>query len=138
MREPRLTHLDRAYWPDKGYSKRDLVDYYRAVAPVLLPHIRNRPFTLKRHHTVRRGPFAWVKDAPPELPAGVKRCPQLPSRAAGHSCSTRSSTTCRRSFGWSSSVPSTSTSGRRAATARSGPITSSSTSTRSRPETSED
>jgi bifunctional non-homologous end joining protein LigD len=49
---------------------------------VLLPHVRNRPFTLKRHYTVPRGPFEWVKDAPPELPAAVKRCPQ-PARSRG-------------------------------------------------------
>ena len=58
MREPPFTHLDQVYWPGSGYTKRDLVEYYRAVAPVLLPHLRNRPFTLKRHYTVPRGPFA--------------------------------------------------------------------------------
>jgi bifunctional non-homologous end joining protein LigD len=79
---PQLTHLDRVYWPDKGYTKRDLVEYYRAVAPVLLPHVRDRPFTLKRHYTVPRGPFEWVKDAPPELPGSVRRCPQ-PAKSRG-------------------------------------------------------
>jgi bifunctional non-homologous end joining protein LigD len=82
VREPPFTHLDRVYWPERGYTKRDLVDYYRAVARVLLPHVRNRPFTLKRHYTVPRGPFEWVKDAPPKLPARVERCPQ-PARSRG-------------------------------------------------------
>jgi bifunctional non-homologous end joining protein LigD len=82
VREPAFTHLDRVYWPRQGYTKRDVVDYYRAVAPVALPHLRNRPFTLKRHYTVPRGPFEWVKDAPPELPASVKRCPQ-PAKSRG-------------------------------------------------------
>jgi bifunctional non-homologous end joining protein LigD len=76
VKEPPFTHLDRVYWPEAGYTKRDLVEYYRAVAPVLLPHTRDRPFTLKRHYTVPRGPFEWVKDAPAELPAGFRRCPQ--------------------------------------------------------------
>jgi bifunctional non-homologous end joining protein LigD len=76
VREPSFTHLDRIYWPEEGYRKRDLVDYYRAVAPVLIPHVENRPFTLKRHYTVPRGPFEWVKDAPRELPPGFRRCPQ--------------------------------------------------------------
>jgi len=75
VREPSFTHLDRIYWPEEGYRKRDLVDYYRAVAPVLIPHVENRPFTLKRHYTVPRGPFRYVKDAPAELPPVVKRCP---------------------------------------------------------------
>src|SRR5947209_17685631 len=76
MRLPDFTHLDRIYWPEAGYTKRDLVEYYRAVAPVLLPHIADRPFTLKRHYTVPRGPFEWVKDSPPELPPDFRRCPQ--------------------------------------------------------------
>ena len=82
MRRVELTHLDRVFWPDRGLTKRDLVDYYRAVAPVLIPHLRNRPFTIKRHYTVPRGPFEWVKDAPPELPAWIASCPQ-PAKSRG-------------------------------------------------------
>jgi bifunctional non-homologous end joining protein LigD len=43
---------------------------------VLLRHLRGRPFTIKRHYTVPRGPFEWIKDAPPELPGWIKTCPQ--------------------------------------------------------------
>jgi bifunctional non-homologous end joining protein LigD len=71
-----FTHLDRVFWPKGGLTKRDLIDYYRAVAPVLVPHLRGRPFTIKRHYTVPRGPFEWVKDAPPELPRWIRVCPQ--------------------------------------------------------------
>jgi bifunctional non-homologous end joining protein LigD len=71
-----FTHLDRMFWPEEGLRKRQLVDYYRAVAPVLLPHLRDRPFTIKRHYTVPRGPFEWIKDAPPELPSWIRTCPQ--------------------------------------------------------------
>ena len=66
-----LTRLDRVLWPDAGITKGDLVAYYRAIAPLLLPHLRDRPFTIKRHFTVPRGPFEWVKDAPPELPPWI-------------------------------------------------------------------
>jgi len=83
MRAPRLTHLDRIYWPELGATKRDLVEYYRALAPTILPHLRNRPFTLKQHYTVPRGPFRYVKDAPPELPSVVKRCPQPAKSRSG-------------------------------------------------------
>jgi bifunctional non-homologous end joining protein LigD len=76
------THLDRMFWPELGLRKRDLVDYYGAVAPVLVPHLRNRPFTIKRHYTVPRGPFEWVKDAPPELPRWIRTCPQ-PAKSRG-------------------------------------------------------
>jgi bifunctional non-homologous end joining protein LigD len=77
-----FTHLDRVFWPEVGLTKRDLVDYYRGIAPVLLPHLRNRPFTIKRHYTVPRGPFEWVKDAPPELPSWITVCPQ-PAKSRG-------------------------------------------------------
>src|SRR5919202_4815682 len=63
-----FTHLDRVFWPESALTKRDLVEYYLRIAPVLVPHLRNRPFTIKRHYTVPRGPFVWEKDAPPELP----------------------------------------------------------------------
>jgi bifunctional non-homologous end joining protein LigD len=71
-----FTHLERMYWPEAGLTKRDLVEYYRDVAPVLLPHLRDRPFTIKRHYTVPRGPFVWEKDAPPEMPDWIRTAPQ--------------------------------------------------------------
>jgi bifunctional non-homologous end joining protein LigD len=43
---------------------------------VLVPHLRQRPFTIKRHFTVPRGPFRWEKDAPPELPDWIPVSPQ--------------------------------------------------------------
>ena len=79
-RSVRLTHLDRMMWPEAGIRRRDLFDYYESVARVVIPHLRNRPFTMKRHYTVPRGPFEWVKDAPPELPEWVATCPQ-PARS---------------------------------------------------------
>src|SRR6185437_10235714 len=43
-RELRLSNLDKVFWPDEGITKGDLVDYYRQVAPALVPHLRGRPF----------------------------------------------------------------------------------------------
>jgi bifunctional non-homologous end joining protein LigD len=83
MARVELTHLERMFWPEAGLRKRDLVDYYRALAPVLVPHLRNRPFTIKRHYTVPRGPFEWVKDAPAELPRWIRTCPQPAKSRAG-------------------------------------------------------
>ncbi len=48
-RELRLSNLDKPFWPDEGITKGDLVDYYRRVAPVLVPHLRKRPFTMRRY-----------------------------------------------------------------------------------------
>ena len=45
----RLSNLDKVFWPDEGITKGDLLDYYRAVAPVLVPHLRDRPFTMRRY-----------------------------------------------------------------------------------------
>ncbi|HKP97814.1 MAG TPA: non-homologous end-joining DNA ligase [Fibrobacteria bacterium] len=66
--EPAITHPDRKLWPEDGYTKRDLADYYRAVAPILLPHLRDRPLILKRFPGgIASPPFYQhdVKNAPP-------------------------------------------------------------------------
>ena len=46
--EVRLTNLDRVLWPETGYTKRQMLEYLLAVAPVLLPHLRGRSITLRR------------------------------------------------------------------------------------------
>ncbi len=78
----RLTALDRVWWPDEGIRKADVVDYYRAVAPVILPHLRERPFTMKQHYTGPRSPFRWIKDAPPGMPDWIPVSPQ-PAKSRG-------------------------------------------------------
>lgn len=47
--EPDLTHLDKVYWPDEGYTKGDLIDYYREVTSYILPYLIDRPESLNRH-----------------------------------------------------------------------------------------
>lgn len=81
-RAVRMTRLQQLWWPEHGLRKADVVAYYRAVADALLPHLRGRPFTMKRHYNGPRSPFAWVKDAPPELPEWVAVSPQ-PARSRG-------------------------------------------------------
>lgn len=78
----RLTALERVWWPDEGIRKADVVAYYRAIAPVLLPHLRGRPFTMKQHYHGPRSPFRWLKDAPPDMPDWIPRSPQ-PARSRG-------------------------------------------------------
>ncbi len=43
-----FTHLDKIYWKREGYTKQDLIDYYRQVAPAILPHLSDRPMSLHR------------------------------------------------------------------------------------------
>ncbi len=47
--DPNLTNLDKIYWPDEGYTKGDLLSYYREVAPIILPYLQDRPMSLNRH-----------------------------------------------------------------------------------------
>lgn len=46
--EVELTHPDKVLWPDEGYTKQDLFDYYNAMAPLILPYLRDRPQSLHR------------------------------------------------------------------------------------------
>jgi bifunctional non-homologous end joining protein LigD len=67
-RSVRLTSPDRVLFPDEGITKRDLFEYYRAIAPVLVPHLRNRPFTMKRRPDGLGGEAYFQKQAPKGMP----------------------------------------------------------------------
>src|ERR1700716_204156 len=45
----RVSHPDKVFYPDSGLTKGDVVEYYRAVADVMAPHLRGRPLTLRRY-----------------------------------------------------------------------------------------
>jgi bifunctional non-homologous end joining protein LigD len=71
-REVRLSSAERVLWPGEGITKGDLFEYYGEIAPVLVPHLRNRPFTMKRwREGIRAGSF-FQKQAPKGLPSWVK------------------------------------------------------------------
>jgi bifunctional non-homologous end joining protein LigD len=57
-----LTNLDKIYWPDEGYTKRDLIEYYRTMAPVILPYLLDRPQSLNRHPNGIKGQSFYQKD----------------------------------------------------------------------------
>jgi bifunctional non-homologous end joining protein LigD len=67
---PTLTNLDKLYWPDDGYAKGDLIDYYREMAPVLLPHLKDRPMSLHRHPDGIKGGSFFQKDVSKQPPPG--------------------------------------------------------------------
>ena len=75
-------HPDQLWWPELGLRKRDALAYYDAVAPTVLPHLRDRPFTIKRHYNGPRSPFEWIKDAPAEPPDWIPVSPQ-PAKSRG-------------------------------------------------------
>ncbi|HEY6835594.1 MAG TPA: DNA ligase D [Gaiellaceae bacterium] len=64
----RLSNLDKPFWPDEGITKGDLLAYYRDVAAVVVPHIRDRPFTMKRYPDGWQGKFFFQKDKPAGMP----------------------------------------------------------------------
>jgi DNA ligase D-like protein (predicted ligase)/DNA ligase D-like protein (predicted polymerase)/DNA ligase D-like protein (predicted 3'-phosphoesterase) len=80
-RELRLSNLDKVFWPDEGYTKGDLIAYYLNVAELILPHLRDRPLTMKRMPDGINGPFFYEKNAPASVPEWMPRCP-VPSEDA--------------------------------------------------------
>ena len=71
-RELRLSNLDKPFWPDEGITKGDLLRYYRAVAPVLVPHLRGRPFTMRRYPDGAYGKAFFQKQAPTHMPDWIE------------------------------------------------------------------
>jgi len=70
-RELKLSNLDKVFFPEEGVTKGDLLEYYRAVAPVLVPHLKDRPFTMVRWPDgVQAGRF-FQKDAPSHMPEWI-------------------------------------------------------------------
>ena len=74
-RELRLSNLDKPFWPEEGITKGDLVAYYRDVAAVLVPHLRGRPFTMKRYPDGWQGKNFFQKQSPSHMPSWIRRSP---------------------------------------------------------------
>ena len=84
-RTVRLSNLDKLYWPEDRITKGDLLRYYRDVAPTLLPHLRDRPFTMKRYPDGWAGRPFFRKDVTNYAPAWMKRVPvQVWPRGPAH------------------------------------------------------
>src|SRR5207248_4858496 len=66
-----LSNLDKVFWPDDQITKGDLIEYYREVAPVLVPLLKNRPFTMRRYPDGIAGKAFFQKDAPTHMPDWV-------------------------------------------------------------------
>jgi bifunctional non-homologous end joining protein LigD len=73
-REVRLTNLRKPFWPDLGITKGALIQYYADVAPVLLPHIRDRAMVMKRYPNGAAGDFFFMKRAPTPRPSWIRTC----------------------------------------------------------------
>jgi bifunctional non-homologous end joining protein LigD len=67
----RVSNLDKVFWPEEGITKGDLLAYYRDVADVLVPHLKERPFTMKRYPNGITADFFFQKDAPKGMPEWI-------------------------------------------------------------------
>jgi bifunctional non-homologous end joining protein LigD len=70
-----LVNLDKVFYPETGFTKGQLIDYYTRVAPVLLGHLRGRPLTLKRYPDGVTGPYFYEKQCPRHRPDWVAVAP---------------------------------------------------------------
>src|SRR5262249_47549735 len=64
----KFTNLNKVFWPREGYVKRDLVNYYDAVAELILPHLKERPLSLKRYPNGIEGKYFFQKEAAESFP----------------------------------------------------------------------
>jgi bifunctional non-homologous end joining protein LigD len=75
----RLSNLDKVLYPKVGFTKGQVIDYYTRVAPVLLPHLKDHPLTLKRYPNGVEDKFFYEKQSPSHRPDWVKTVP-VPAR----------------------------------------------------------
>jgi len=67
-RELSLSNLDKVMYPDVGFTKAEVIDYYRRIAPVMVPHLEGRPITLVRFPDGVGGQFFFEKNCPSHRP----------------------------------------------------------------------
>ncbi len=70
--EIKFTNLSKVYWPDEGFTKRDMLNYYYQVAPIMLPYMKDRPQTLNRFPNGIKGHSFYQKDVTGKVPSWVE------------------------------------------------------------------
>jgi bifunctional non-homologous end joining protein LigD len=71
----KLVNLDKVFYPAVGFTKGQVIDYYARISSVLLPHLKDRPLTLKRYPDGVEGPFFYEKRCPEHRPKWVQTAP---------------------------------------------------------------
>ena len=72
-RQLKFTNLNKVFYPREGYKKRDLINYYHAIAPLILPHLKDRPLSLKRYPNGIDGEYFFQKNAALGTPEWIRR-----------------------------------------------------------------
>ncbi|HTD67777.1 MAG TPA: non-homologous end-joining DNA ligase [Candidatus Limnocylindria bacterium] len=67
-----VSNLGKVLYPEAGFTKGDIIDYYVKISPVLMPHLKDRPLTLKRYPNGVNGMFFYEKRCPSHRPAWVR------------------------------------------------------------------
>src|SRR5213595_3918294 len=67
-----VSNLNKVLYPKAGFTKGEIIDYYIRIAPVLLPHLKDRPLTMKRYPNGVDQPFFYEKNCPSHRPSWVK------------------------------------------------------------------
>jgi len=74
-RRLKFTHLNKVFYPREGYKKRDVINYYDAVAGLILPHLHARPLSLKRYPDGIDAEYFFQKEAPKGIPSWLHTAP---------------------------------------------------------------
>ena len=78
----KVSNLGKVFYPKTGFTKGDVIDYYIQVSPYLLPHLKDRPITLKRYPNGVEGFFFYEKQCPTGRPESVKTA-KVPKTGGG-------------------------------------------------------
>jgi bifunctional non-homologous end joining protein LigD len=73
-----VTHLEKVYWSHMGFTKGEVLEYYRQIAPVLLPYLKDRPVTLRMYPQGVEGTSYYLRDCPTDAPKWIRRVSYKP------------------------------------------------------------
>jgi bifunctional non-homologous end joining protein LigD len=73
-----VSHLEKVYWPETGFTKGDVLEYYRQIAPVLLPYLKDRPVTLRMYPQGVEETSFYLRDCPADAPQWLRRVTYQP------------------------------------------------------------
>ena len=79
----RVSHLEKVYWPHAGFTKGEVLGYYQQIAPVALPHLKDRPVTLRVYPQGVSGASYYLRDCPEDAPDWLRRVQYQP-KTVGH------------------------------------------------------
>lgn len=71
--EINISNLEKVFWPQEGYRKGDLIDYYLSISKYILPHLIDRPFVMKRYPEGIKGNYFYQKNCPGYAPHWIKK-----------------------------------------------------------------